>query len=169
MSFVIEFLVYFGYLCLHKWYVLLAGIKIAAPLFRLIIHDMHRFRPSSMIGFVTYSEFMPYVPEWTDSMCSEEALKLRHNDQYKGKYNWQHWVLIKNDGTLYPVEMPDKYVYELVADWMAHERFVAKGKDRWNPSEYYLQNRDKMIIHPNTHRLILTIMRAHDFITVEKI
>ncbi len=36
---------YFLLIIKHKWFVLLAGIKIGCPLSRLLLHDMSKFLP----------------------------------------------------------------------------------------------------------------------------
>ena len=34
---------YLGYVLRHKWFVLVAGLKVGAPLWRLLIHDWSKF------------------------------------------------------------------------------------------------------------------------------
>jgi hypothetical protein len=38
---------YLSYVVRHKWFVLLAGIKTGAPLWRLLIHDWSKFAPGT--------------------------------------------------------------------------------------------------------------------------
>ena len=42
---------YLKYVLRHKWFVLLASIRIGAPLWGAIIHDLSKFRPSEWIPY----------------------------------------------------------------------------------------------------------------------
>jgi hypothetical protein len=64
---------------------------------------------------------------------------LRHI--HKNKHHWQHWVLRYDDGQKIPLRMPDKYIKEMVCDWIG-AGIAITGKreaDKW-----YAANKDKM-------------------------
>ena len=67
-------------------------------------------------------------------------------------HHWQHWCLINDDdGKTVPLEMPVDYVYEMVADWGSFAYRMRKGQ---NLLDWYDANRDKMMLHGNTRRLV---------------
>jgi hypothetical protein len=45
---------YLSYVLRHKWFVLLAGRKAGAPLWRLLIHDWSKFTPAEWGAYVAY-------------------------------------------------------------------------------------------------------------------
>lgn len=51
----------------------------------------------------------------TDIQKSFDAAWLHHI--HWNKHHWQHWVLLNDDGTWYPLQMPYSYVIEMVCDW----------------------------------------------------
>lgn len=45
---------YLSYVVRHKWFVLLAGLRVRAPLWRLLIHDWSKFTPSEWGPYVRF-------------------------------------------------------------------------------------------------------------------
>ena len=113
---------YLRYVLLHKWYVLRAGLVIngwrPGWLWRLLIHDLSKFRPSEWTPYVTRF----YKPMPTDAKLANEANRafdaawLKH--QHRNAHHWQHWVLREDSGALKILVPPVDDVDEMVADWM---------------------------------------------------
>lgn len=55
---------YLSYVVRHKWFVLLAGLKTGAPLWRLVIHDWSKFTPA---------EWGPYVANFYGRSATDVA------------------------------------------------------------------------------------------------
>lgn len=148
---------YLRYVLLHKLYVFAGGLAIARShsrryetpwwywprtLWRLLIHDLSKFRPS---------EWSPYVDNFyrnaADDLLREMQLKTvvesdeRYNEfsrrliERKGRMNrafdvawlrhihrndhhWQHWVLREDSGATKVLLPPAYVVDEMVADWI---------------------------------------------------
>lgn len=120
----------------HKYYVLLAGLKMGKiSIWRLVWHDASKFLPI---------EFFPYARHFFGFYPSMESkIWLRHDYPYKGrtkhsvkkdydrawnyhqnhnKHHFQYWILINDEDGTYPLEMPDVYVREMIADWLGASR-----------------------------------------------
>ena len=146
---------YFKYVARHKWFVFLAGLQMGVPIWRLILHDWTKFLPR---------EWMPYVEQFHgdkppqlgktgyshqfDSQQSSFNNAWNHH-QNKNDHHWQYWIIPKHDGNAI-LPMPDVCRREMVADWMGAGR--AQGKP--DISAWYVANRDKMLLHPETRDFI---------------
>ena len=145
----------------HKWFVFLEGLKIGANPWLLLIHDLSKFLPD---------EFIPYAysfggrwnyderPKWV--IDAFDKAWLFH--QRRNKHHWQFWVLIQDDDPTMCIEMPVKYVYEMVADWKGAGRAYGKTKrgDNPNTTQWYIEHRQKMKLHPNTRELIERLLEG---------
>jgi hypothetical protein len=123
---------YLVYVLRHKWFVLLAGLKTGAPLWRLLIHDWTKFLPR---------EWGPYVAKYYgcggDKVASDYDRAWVHH-QSSNQHHWQHW---SGD------EMPELVVREMVADWASVERLNA---GTWDVARWYAVNGPAMLLHPHT-------------------
>ncbi len=70
-----------------------------------------------------------------------------HNNQH----HWQHWLLLNDDGSSMALEMPARYVYEMIADWWS---FSWKNDNLYEVFDFYESHRPKMILNANTAVLI---------------
>lgn len=146
---------YASYVLRHKWFVFLGGLRTGAPIHRLLIHDWSKLTPS---------EWGPYVRQFYNPNGSKRDVRrpdggydlaeqpyefqrawLGH--QRRNKHHWQAWVLLGDNGQFVPIEMPEKYVREMVADWMGAGRAIT---GRWETAAWFSKNRDVMVLHPAT-------------------
>lgn len=157
---------YLSYVIRHKWFVFVAGLRIGAPIWRLIIHDWSKFLPSEWIPYV--NSF--YGGERTDSIRAAFDRAWLHH-QKRNKHHWQYWILLEDnpaqgkhllqspdearDFAVHALRMPTKYAYEMVADWMGAGRAIT-GK--WEASEWYSKNRENIVLHPQTRELVETLL-----------
>lgn len=157
---------YLRYVLRHKWFVLRAGLMLKArghdiPLRNLLLHDLSK---------LTLHEWFPYV--WT--FYGPEPLQRREDGGYdataisrefdyawlshqRNKHHWQAWVLLKDDGTTKPLEMPYIYAAEMVADWMGAGMAInGHGLDQafMETVNWYEANQGKMVLHPATRRVV---------------
>lgn len=68
------------------------------------------------------------------------------------KHHWQYWVMPEDtpsnpSGNPKVLEMPEKYVREMIADWMGAGRAIT-GK--WGINEWYSKNKNNIKLHPKT-------------------
>lgn len=143
---------YLFYVLRHKWFVLLASIKINAPLWMAIVHDLSKFMPS---------EWFPYANTFYAKDGSKryvESPEFAHawnHHQKQNKHHYQYYMITWDRGTTEPLEMPDKYAREMVADWMGAGRAIT-GK--WEVWGWYDKNRNNIILHPKTREYVEHIL-----------
>jgi hypothetical protein len=145
---------YASYVARHKWFVFRAGLRTGAPLWRLVIHDW------SKLGL---AEWGPYVRSFYGEQGRTEKVRadfdrawLHH--QHRNPHHWQHWLLREDDGPIKALPIPEKFVREMVADWMGAGRAIT-GK--WEVGSWYAANRDKIVLAPETRVLAEALIRAH--------
>lgn len=91
----------------------------------------------------------------------QEFNKAWLHHQHMNPHHWQHWVLINDDlvdGTI-ALEMPLKYVYEMIADWWSFS-WLAKA-NLFEIFNWYKLHQGRMILNQKTRFIvenILTIM-----------
>lgn len=150
---------YFKYVCRHKWFVFLACIEWQVPLWRAIVHDWTKFTPG---------EWLPYARSFynpdgsrrdtkTDSGTidmSKTAFDFAvawNSHQKSNKHHWQYWVLINDEDGISPLEIPETYVREMLADWEGAGLAITGKADAQG---WYIRQQKKFIFHPDTRKLI---------------
>lgn len=138
---------YARYLAVHKWFVLIAGLKVGAPLWRLLIHDWSKLTPA---------EWGPYVRRFYDKereRPGEFDSAWRHHQEHN-PHHWQFW-LRGNGYEPAPTLMPEHFAREMVADWMGAGRAITGC---WEVAEWYDKNAEKMVLHPATRAYVEKII-----------
>ena len=156
---------YFKKVLIHKYYVFLACLKLKAPLYLAITHDISKF---------TLEEFVPYAKYFYDKDGNPNSIKNNHgeyDDSKQGqdfhsawlyhtnrnKHHWNYWSIIRNDSSINPMPIPEKYIKEMVADWIG----AAKA---YNPDvvviDWYRKEKDNLIFHDNTRKRIEEILET---------
>lgn len=145
---------YASYVARHKWFVFRAGLKTRAPLWRLIIHDWSK---------LSLAEWTPYVRSFYGSQGRTSEVKaafdrawLHH--QHRNPHHWQHWLLREDDGPTKPLEMPEHFIREMVADWMGAGRAIT-GK--WEVGEWFDANQHKIMLAPRTAARVYQLIEAN--------
>lgn len=146
---------YLSYVLRHKWFVFLAACKLGIPWLGLI-HDWSKFLPSEWFPYANFfygkkptqrDSTGYYKPQNTGDKAFDFAWFLH---QKRNKHHWQYWLLPLDDGGVKALEMPTRYVAEMMADWRGAGR--AQGKP--DTKAWYLAHKDIMILHPDTRYLI---------------
>ena len=70
-------------------------------------------------------------------------------------HHWQHWMLIHDDEPMEALEMPEKYVIEMIADWWS---FSWKKGNLSEIFDWYDKHKAGMILHQKTRTLVETIL-----------
>lgn len=146
---------YLIYLARHKWFVFVAGLRVGAPIWRLVIHDWSKFLPCEWFPYVEYfygrrAWLRDNEPDdcrfWELAAPYHAAFDrawLHH--QHRNPHHWQHWILREDDGQVKWLEMPDNFVREMVADWMGAGRAIT---GRWSADEWFAKNQALIQLHP---------------------
>lgn len=152
---------YLRYVVRHKWFVLIAGLKLGVPLWQLLLHDWDKFLPDEWFPYVA-SFYGPKYPHLLD-IHGDERNRALDSGHYKEKigeafdYAWllhqkrnkhhhQWWLLPEDDGGTKTLWIPYNHLKEMLADWIGAG--LAQGKP--DTLAWYLKNRDKMRLHPRS-------------------
>lgn len=141
---------YAVYLARHKWFVLVAGLRTGAPLWRLIVHDWSKLTPAEWGGYV--AAFFSGRPRSE----TRDAFELAWNHHvHRNPHHWEHWQSVSRGGAL---RMPDHFVREMVADWAGAGRGIT---GRWDVARWYEDHRSEMLLHERTRELAEELLRRH--------
>lgn len=145
---------YLRYLIRHKWFVLVAGLRLRVPLWRLLVHDWSKF---------TAAEWTPYVEKYYGPPFSSNWIETREEraERVEAAYRaaWHHHVERNDHHPEYwrdaifvsALEMPEAAVREMVADWIG----AGKAKDdAENVYAWYARQAGSMYLHPKTRTLV---------------
>ena len=104
-----------------------------------IIHDLSKFSPTEFIPSVKYFQGNRSPIEAEKEEKGYSMAWLHHKS--RNKHHFLFWVDWNSKQCQYPVRMPLKYVYEMIADTVAAGKVYSKnaGKE-WkqsDPYEYY--------------------------------
>lgn len=159
-----------SYLARHKWFVFLAGIKLNVPILALIVHDCSKLLPSEWFPYTNY--FWQFNQNRIGKLVSGDSTGAYFHDPgsdvafdtawlkhiHRNPHHWQHWILREDEGATKILDMPYRYVLEMVADWMGAGR-AQTGK--WGVSEWYQKNKDNIRISDNTRKRVEEILNAN--------
>lgn len=135
----------------HKWYVLIAGLKVGAPLWRLIIHDWSKFTPAEAPHYARQFYGKP-------EDFSYKFAKAWNHHIHCNPHHWEHWVCIsgRDKG---PLPMPVPLVLEMVADWMGASRaYSGKWPQSLYTWDWWQKNWSKIELHPSTRATVIQIL-----------
>lgn len=150
---------YLKYVRRHKWFVFRGFRYTGGSPILAIFHDLSKFFPQ---------EWFPYVHSFYNRDGSKrnvrnadgsyDPTKVSREFDYAWKshqlhnaHHWQHWVLINDEDDTYPLPIPDKYIREMVADWIGAGIAIAGRAD---PAPWYERNKYKMILHDESRAKI---------------
>jgi hypothetical protein len=166
-----KFWKYLHYLLRHKWYVMIECFKVGL-LWRGLLHDLSKFRPSEYIPYMNYfygdgmgiekgrNETGYYKPTDTGDKAFDFAWLLH---QKRNKHHWQWWILPEDEGGVKILEIQEPYRTEMLCDWIG----AGKAQGKFSPSDDYLQetrkwwnaNNHKMQLHPETRRYFTQLLK----------
>ena len=145
---------YLKYLLRHKWFVLVACWRIGASMRLGILHDWSKFLPSEWLPYARCF----YAPDGTKRYKEAAEFTFAWNDhQKRNRHHWQYWVIGWDRGTTEPLQMPRRYVLEMVADWMGAGRAIT---GEWETAVWYEKNGSNMQLHPVTRAQVESILRG---------
>ncbi len=147
----------------HKWFVLLAGLKVGAPLWRLIIHDWTKLLPRDLRAynrqfFGDRKDPAEFIYAW-----------VRHQNAHP--HHWEYWIPRTGHNRCNPpypdnepIPMPKWAVQEMVADWMGASRAY---EGRWPGADWpwLHENWSKIRVHPLTRAHLRVVLSVNDLET----
>lgn len=141
---------------IHKYYVFIYMVR-CGYIWRGITHDMSKF------SWTEFSESVKYYNGKRSPIdeCKKEngySLAWLHH-RGRNKHHYEYWVDYLDDGGI-PIEMPRKYVIELICDWIAAGRTYAHNAGKKftyaDELEYVKWKLGIAKMHKNTKSYILS-------------
>jgi hypothetical protein len=78
--------------------------------------------------------------------------------QKRNRHHWQFWLSAPAGGEPTPTPMPERYVREMVADWVGAGRAIT---GRVEVAEWYARNRERMQLAPATRDQVERLLAEH--------
>ncbi|MCH4207876.1 MAG: DUF5662 family protein [Solobacterium sp.] len=122
-----------------------------------LTHDLSKYSPSEFWPSVKYyqgyrspyayeKELKGYSPGW-----------LHHKGH--NRHHWEYWYDTIN-GVFQPIEMPYRYLVEMVCDRVAASHtYLKEHYTSSSALEYYLNKKESGYMHPNTQKELEKILR----------
>lgn len=133
-----KYIDYLKSLLLHKWYVFVAGRYVGVSIWQLLIHDLSKFSPAEFRTYGRYSS----TKEGRESV--EFAAAWLHHENHN-PHHWGYYIPRSGKYANQPLPMPDRYIREMIADWMGAGRLY---KGHWDIVDWLNENfpgfRDKL-------------------------
>ena len=136
---------YLKYVIRHKWFVMIECFKIGLY-WRGIVHDLSKLLPDEFIPYARYF-YGGYKLVWINDAFDKAWLLHIH----RNPHHWQYWLLQTDDGPLKIIQMPTKYLKEMLCDWHGAGMAII-GKN--NTIVWYLKNKDKIKLKHADHKWI---------------
>lgn len=129
--------------------------------FVVFIQNPEDEHDEKIIGtFVSYkkaNEYVAFLEKWRSKFLHTWIHHQNHN-----KHHWEYWiprtVHFQTDPSMKaggPVPIPERYVRELLGDWMGANRAYSGS---WNIEEWLTKNVNKVKLHENTLDYLKTVL-----------
>ena len=121
-----------------------------------LLHDLSKYSYIELkTGFKYYQGYRSPI----DAEKEEKGYSLGWlHHKGRNKHHWEDWLDFGKDG-IYRCQMPVNYVIEMFCDRVAASMIYQKEKYTDSSAlDYYIQGRDKILIHPNTDALIFSLL-----------
>lgn len=133
-----------------------------------IIHDVSKLYPSEFIPYARYfygkypdNSEVPQITRQCYSWSGKTKQDVKRDfdvawlhHQKANKHHWQYWILVYDNDIekVVCLDIPLKYRKELLADWIGASKAINNGQNK--VKEWYQNNRDNIMLHPNTREWI---------------
>lgn len=129
---------------------------------QVLVSDLYALVKSHDASKNTQEEYEAYDAYFYGSNKSYQVVQdfnrawlmhIHHNP-----HHWQHWVLLEDDpdGGNVCIEMPMKYVIEMIADWWS---FSWKTDNLYEIFDWYEKHKPTIQFHSNTREVVEHILK----------
>lgn len=135
----------------------------AGILWQGLRHDLSKYSPTEFFAGVRYYQDGKRSPNEAEREALGYSLAWMHH-KGRNRHHYEYWTDINPNSRRYePVEMPRKYLVEMVMDRRAAcKTYQGKNYHPGSELEYLERSRERLEMHPETlHQLtyILTMLR----------
>lgn len=141
---------YFWLTVVHKWYVFLACFKLHVPLKQALLHDMSKF---------SKEEYPYYQQYFFGDKTNTESFAVAWEHHWKNNpHHWEYWCYSAWRGEIPPEDMPEKFIREMIADWMGAGRAY---KGSWDIQPWLTKNFPDMKLSPTTRVITKQLVKKY--------
>ena len=147
---------HFKTVCKHKQ-VVYQECKACGIPWQGIIHDLSKFSKIEFSASAKYFQGNRSPIEAEKDDCGYSVAWLHHKGH--NKHHWEWWTDFDDNGNVIANKIPSKYVVEMLCDWIGAGKVY--GKEKWTQAEplnYYNKVRKGRHFHPETEKLIVTLL-----------
>jgi hypothetical protein len=156
-----KYLRYLKYLLKHKFFVMIECFK-EGMIIEGIMNDFSKFSPLEFQAYANHfcgenRNVYKYVSrngysKDDDPIKDVEFDKAWVHHIHHNPHHWQHWVIPENGSKEVILEMPRKYMVEMVCDWVAAGK--AQGRYRHQLKDWYDEHKEDIILAPYTRKWV---------------
>lgn len=149
---------HFKTVCKHKA-IVYRECKACGIRWQGIIHDMSKFSIEEFSASARYFQGDKSPIECQKAKEGYSVAWLHHKGH--NKHHWEWWTDFGKNGEIIAYKIPSNYVVEMICDWIG-AGMVYGGED-WTQAEplnYYNKVRAERHFHPETERLLVTLLKT---------
>jgi len=152
-----KYIKYLSYVIKHKWFVFLECCRQGEGV-RGFFHDMSKFSWQELKAYANFfygkgsQQQKGYeVKDDPSRKYAQDAFdKAWFHHIHNNPHHWQYWILREDAGKTKILQMPYKYIVEMVCDWAGASRAI-RGK--CDVVAWYRTQKEKIKINLHTRRL----------------
>lgn len=167
MTAMTKYIRYIRYILTHKYYCALALISLG-HYWQALTHDISKFSPAEFFAYADWFSDESFLaikfncerlkgqvdnPEYKRRKHAYDAAVLHH--YHNNPHHWQYWCYVNRwcfsdvdtTASVIAIEMPDKYVIEMVCDWLAAGKAL---NSQQSALDWFNHNESSMLFHTAT-------------------
>ena len=74
---------------------------------------------------------------------------------HNNPHHWQYWLLHEDDGKIKPLDIPEKYIIEMICDWWS---FSFRSGNLYEIFDWFKEHELYIVLHPNTKKRVMDIL-----------
>ena len=113
------------------------------------LHDVSKYTPEEYEAYDNY-----FYGKRTEQVKKDFDYAWLHHI-HANPHHWQHWVLVNDEDGTYGLEIPERHVYEMIADWWSFSHKTGNLREIFS---WYDSHKKKMILHEKTRKLVEDIL-----------
>lgn len=122
-----------------------------------LTHDLSKYSLSELVPSLEYYQGYRSPYAYEKELIGYSAGWLHHKG--RNRHHWEYWY-DTIDGVFQPIEMPYRFLVEMVCDRVAASRTYLKDKYTSSSAlEYFLNKKESGYIHPRTREELEKILR----------
>jgi len=118
----------------------------------IIKHDQSKFSPEEYDAYDAYF----YGQDRSYAMVTKFNTAWLHHI-HNNPHHWQYWVLFQDEGTIICIDMPLKYIIEMICDWWS---FSWNDGNLFEIFSWYEDNKNNMELSEPTRVTVETILNS---------